>query len=104
MGNRDKSIGNISKLAAKISKIQKQADDLGLFTDSRELLECPNCGLMEDVTFEGRLITYIKSKNFRSNLQDDSGLRFNETDNPNIFMCPKCRNRVELSMEDNGNG
>ena len=102
MENRNKSFNDILKLAAGITKIQKQADDLGLFTSARELLECSNCGLMEDVTFEGRLITYIKSEHIENNIKDDSGLRFNETDKPNIFVCPKCRNCVELSMEENG--
>ena len=43
---------DIQSLAKELTKIKKQADALGLFTDDRDLLECKFCGLMEDVTFE----------------------------------------------------
>jgi hypothetical protein len=41
------------ELSRKLAKVKAQARALGIFTDERELLECPNCGLLEDVTAKG---------------------------------------------------
>jgi len=94
-GNANKYT-DIQSLAKEIIKIKKRADALGLFTDDRDLLECKNCGLMEDVTFEGFLITFIKRENIEYNKMKDSGKRFIETNDPNIFICPECGNNTEL--------
>lgn len=48
------------ELSRKLAKVKAQARALGIFTDDRELLECPNCGLLEDVTAKGLLVTYPK--------------------------------------------
>ena len=48
------------ELSRKLAKVKAQARALGIFTDDRELLECPNCELPEDVTAEGLLATYPK--------------------------------------------
>jgi rubredoxin len=48
------------------------------------LLECPKCGLLEDVTIEGELITCVPSAE-----EQDTGLRFEET-SPGRFRCPAC--------------
>ncbi|MBU3910965.1 MAG: hypothetical protein KKD90_00080, partial [Candidatus Omnitrophica bacterium] len=48
---------NITALAAKLSTIQKQAEKLGIFTGTRDLLHCKKCGLMEDILCDGRLVT-----------------------------------------------
>ena len=46
---------DLYELAARLQALKKQAQTLGIFTNDRELLECPACGLKEDVTFEGML-------------------------------------------------
>ena len=87
---------DIQSLAKELTKIKKQADALGLFTDDRDLLECKFCGLMEDVTFEWILITYIKREDIEYHKMKDSRKRFMETNDPNIFICPECGNNTEL--------
>lgn len=87
---------NIKSLANAVIKTKKQADALGMFTDDRELLECRFCGLMEDVTFEGKLITFIKREDIEYNEVKDSGRRFIETKDSKIFICPICGNTAEL--------
>jgi hypothetical protein len=64
----------IKPLAEDIIRIQKQAKSLGIFVNDRELLECPGCDLVEDVAFDGSLITYHRE----SDDITDSGLRFEE--------------------------
>ena len=44
-------------LAGKLAVLQAEARALGLFANDRELLGCPRCGLLEDVTITGLLIT-----------------------------------------------
>ena len=44
-------------LCQQLKHLQNQAEALGLFVGDRELLDCPDCGLCEDVTAEGLLIT-----------------------------------------------
>jgi len=71
-----------------LAAVQKQAKALGLFTDDRELLECPHCGLMEDVAINGLLFTYRQS-----DLGQDTGLRFKKV-KKQIFRCPSCKGLV----------
>ena len=68
----------------ELGKLKCRARAVGIFTNDRELLACPACGLIEDVTIEGLLITYPED----SSLMEDSGLRFKECDG--MFICPKC--------------
>ena len=96
MKNENKIHNDICKLATELIRIQKQADEMGLFTDTRELLKCQHCKLMEDITIEGKLITYNETVILENETQEDSGLRFVVTDNPSIFLCPLCGNCVEL--------
>lgn len=44
-------------LARQLEQVKHQARALGIFTNDRELLECSSCGLLEDVTAEGQLVT-----------------------------------------------
>jgi transcription elongation factor Elf1 len=82
-------------LARQLVQIKQRAEVLGLFTGDRELLECPYCGLMEDVTFEGFLVTYPKdSENMK-----DSGLRFRSLDDT-TFQCPACGASCHLPAEE----
>lgn len=74
--------------ARQLEQVKQQARALGIFTDDRELLECPSCGLLEDVTSEGLLMTYHKE----SADMENGGLRFSQAGNT-IFECPKCQTK-----------
>lgn len=71
-------------LAEELVALEAKARKLGLFINDRELLECPHCGLVEDVSFEGRLFTC-----WPKNPNDDTGLRFVPSSNRR-FRCPSC--------------
>jgi hypothetical protein len=45
-------IDGLTTLTRQLAQVKAQARALGIFTNDRELLECPNCGLLEDVTAE----------------------------------------------------
>ena len=72
-------------------RIRKQADALGIFVDDRELLECPHCGLMENVAVDGTLFTC-----HAKNLSADTGLRFKSLAGDR-FRCPACKAIVRAS-------
>jgi hypothetical protein len=74
----------LRRLAAEITSLQKQARSLGLFANDRELLECPNCRLMENVAAGGWLFT-CRSES----LDEDTGLRFEKLFRHG-FRCPAC--------------
>ena len=71
-------------LAKQIVALQAKARALGMFANDRELLECPKCGLQEDVTFSGHLIT-----SHPDSAGEDTGLRFEELASGR-FRCPAC--------------
>lgn len=75
---------DLRQLASRLAALQEQARSLGLFAGDRELLECPKCGLLEDVTFAGQLITCDPSAEGQ-----DTGLRFEEICQDR-FRCPAC--------------
>ena len=81
---------DLVELALKLARIKAQARELGIFTDDRELLECSNCGLLEDVTSEGLLVTYPKG----SADPKDCGLRF-RPEGKTSFACPACGTRIK---------
>ena len=76
---------NILALAQQLKLLNEQAQELGGFIHDRELLDCPICGLQEDVLISGQLITYDRDQPDSG----DSGLRFSESDNGG-FVCPRC--------------
>ena len=78
------SLEPLRSLAGQLAVLQAEARALGLFAGDRELLACPRCGLMEDVTFMGLLITCRPPA-----LGADTGLRFEEI-KAGKFRCPKC--------------
>ncbi|MCU0858155.1 MAG: hypothetical protein MUC65_07120 [Pontiellaceae bacterium] len=86
--NSDPSLNSlcatIKPLAQQLAAVQKQADAMGLFANDRELLECSQCGLMEDVTHSGLLITCRESA-----IAQDTGLRFTK-ESDQTFRCPSC--------------
>ena len=83
-------------IAAEIVALRKRAKALGMFTDDRELLVCPGCGLMEDVAANGVLITCREP-----DLGQDTGLRF-EPLNDQTFRCPACAQRVRELLSERG--
>jgi predicted RNA-binding Zn-ribbon protein involved in translation (DUF1610 family) len=80
---------NIRQLASRLAALQEQARSLGVFVDDRELLECPKCGLLEDVAMSGLLITYCPP-----DAAKDTGLRFKEL-SQGRFRCPACGSIVQ---------
>jgi len=88
-GKKDGMDGLIAAVR-QLEQAKQQARALGIFTDDRELLECPNCGLLEDVTAEGVLVTYPNT----SEEVNDSGLRFIPADESS-FECPSCGTKVK---------
>ena len=80
----------IRELASRIVALRVKALALGLFIDDRELLECWKCGLLEDVTFNGQLIT-CRTPDFGQ----DTGLRFEKLPQDR-FRCPVCGSMIQL--------
>lgn len=79
-----RSLESLRLLAAQLADVQREARALGMFVGDRELVACPRCCLMEDVSFTGLLITSRSSA-----LGEDTGLRFEEI-KTGKFRCPKC--------------
>lgn len=80
---------DLAQMYEKLNELQTHAASLGLFANDRELLVCPSCGLQEDVTIEGMLITH----DFESPDASDSGLRFTERQDGH-FSCPRCSAKI----------
>lgn len=80
----DSLIAAIAPLARQIAAIRQQMHALGMFANDRELLDCPHCGLREDVLISGQFITYRES-----GFHQDTGLRFEEL-TADTFRCPSC--------------
>ncbi len=72
-------------LATQIVALQEKARALGLFANDRELLECPDCGLMENVAAAGGGLFTCRPES----LDEDTGLRFQELAQGR-FRCPAC--------------
>ncbi len=89
---RSKVPPDILSLAKELVRLKKQAEALGVFTNDRELLECKGCGLAEDITFEGMLITYNRGDADYK----DTGLRFKKV-RDTIFRCPVCGARLKAT-------
>ena len=90
---QDVLIKKLFKLANEILRLKEEGKKLGMFTDDRELLECPECGLMEDVDINGRLFTV-----FKNSLHKDTRLEFKEVRNKkDYFRCPNCGKEIKVS-------
>jgi hypothetical protein len=76
-------VDRIEPLARELQALKAEAESLGVFVGDRELLECSNCGLAEDVLADGRLVT------FRGTTVMDTGLRFTAVSETR-FRCPSC--------------
>ncbi len=83
---KDKKLADIlnRSLLRRIRHVHRLALEYGLFLNDRELLICDNCGLLEDVDFTGRLITYKSGEDIF-----DSGMRF-EKGEGDMHVCPVC--------------
>jgi DNA-directed RNA polymerase subunit RPC12/RpoP len=82
----DKLLKSIEPLAREMYKLQQKLKKMGCFAHDRELVECPHCGLQEDVTFEGKLITCKLD-----NPDEDFGLQFMALDKKEEWWrCPAC--------------
>lgn len=68
--------------------LEAQAKEAGIFLCECEFHEC-KCGFMEDVAFDGRLITYKKGDR-----TIDTGLRFKKAAKNN-YVCPICKSRIQ---------
>jgi hypothetical protein len=81
----NRGITKLRALATEIAALQAKARALGLFANDHELLECTDCGLMENVAAGGgRLFTCRPEA-----LDEDTGLRFEELSRAR-FRCPAC--------------
>ena len=85
----------LMEMFKELHNLRQQAKALGIFTGERDILECQNCGLKEDVTFEGLLVTY-----FGEEVGKDTGLRFIETEDEHIFICPNCGAKVKEDISE----
>ncbi len=79
----------IVELVRQLEDLKARARALGMFTDDRELIRCPKCGLMEDVLCGGFLVTYHEEGDHK-----DTGLRFAESATEGCFTCPECGTEV----------
>ena len=86
----------LRRLAEELESLKRRAKALGVFTNDRELLDCPHCGLMEDVAVDGLLITCRAP-----DLGRDTGLRFRKL-NAKCFRCPACGERVKEPPPERG--
>lgn len=94
----DSLIAVIAPLAKQIAAIQQQMHALGMFANDRELLDCPHCGLREDVLISGQLITYREP-----DFQQDTGLRFEELA-ADTFRCPSFGQTVREPLAEDMQG
>lgn len=88
----DSLFAAIAPLARQIAAIRQQMHALGMFANDRELLDCPHCGLREDVLISGQLIT-CREPGFHQ----DTGLRFEEL-TTGTFRCPSCGQTVRDTL------
>ena len=82
-------------IADALRGIREMSRQNGIFDGLRELYSCLNCGLKEDVAFDGRLMTYHEGAE-----TVDTGLRFPEPDDKNMSVCPECGAVVVSEEED----
>ena len=78
-------MNELKALATQLVAIRAQVEAAGGFLHDRELHQCPACGLMEDVLFSGKLVTYWR----QSTQPVDTGLRFKEV-GADQLACPCC--------------
>ena len=78
-------MNELKALVAQLADIRAQVKAQGGFVADRDLHQCPACGLMEDVLYGGKLVTY-----WRQSAQPvDTGMRFKEV-GADRLACPCC--------------
>jgi hypothetical protein len=82
----------LRKFLYGLKGLEDLARELGVFVNDRELVECPRCGLIEDVAFGGKLISYRADDPSMT----DTGLRF--TFQGETCRCPSCGH--EFTVEE----
>ncbi len=96
----------LRQLALELNAAKKRTKELGRFAEDRNLLSCPNCGLLEDVDFPGVLRTYVRPvewddpdlpQNFPQ--PPDTGLRFEQL-GAEDFRCPACGTFVQPEPDE----
>jgi rubredoxin len=102
MDNKNFISSTLYQTILELQAVRKRAEALGRFLDDRDLIECPNCHLMEDVDISSMLSTYFRpveydhpDPNVLFKPPPDTGLRFEEV-SENQFTCPVCGTAVEL--------
>jgi formate dehydrogenase maturation protein FdhE len=74
-----------SCLALQLVAVRAEVQAQSGFAVDRDLHQCPACGLMEDVLYGGKLVTYWRE----SAEPVDTGLRFKEVGGERLA-CPCC--------------
>jgi len=90
----DRTVNGIVDVVRRFQPVLEQAKALGIFTGERELLECPECRLVEDVDCDGRLMTYRDGEE-----AEDSGLRFEEIAEGR-YRCPACGAKAQEEVSE----
>ena len=85
-------LSTIRPLAKQLVALQQQMKAADLFANDRELLDCPQCGLREDVLISGLLSTYREP-----GPHQDTGFRFEEL-TADAFRCPSCGQTVRAPL------
>ena len=80
----DDLVDRLKPIIQDFKKLQAQAKSLGIFANHRDLAECNDCKLFEDITSYGVLFVYRGD-----NYYEDTGLKFIELDD-NAVQCPEC--------------
>jgi formate dehydrogenase maturation protein FdhE len=78
-------MNELKALAMQLATIRAKVKAQGGFVGDRDLHQCPACGLMEDVLYGGKLVTYW----WQSAQPVDTGLRFKEV-GAHQLACPSC--------------
>jgi hypothetical protein len=108
MDNKKLISSDLYQTILELQAVQKRAEELGMFIEGRDLVECPHCHLMEDVDISGILTTYFRPVEYDQLALDvafkppDTGLRFEEV-TENQFKCPVCGTTIQLeeTLADN---
>lgn len=82
---KESNLRQFQALAAQLATTRAQVKAQGGFVGDRDLHQCPACGLMEDVLYGGKLVTYWH----RTSNPLDTGLRFKEVGTSQLA-CPFC--------------
>lgn len=87
-----KDCPELYQLCKAAADIMKKAEQFGIFVEDGDLLKCLQCGLLEDVLVDGRLVTYFLGKK-----PTDTGMRFKAMKGKQFFQCPSCQTKVKLA-------